>query len=102
MTYSSTTNGVTHVSSWIVNNLVVYFDLCSVFTFSNILCNGRISYEPELFPALLLSKRRNAHVTLFPNGKGIVTGVRHPAEAVDVLQDIIGDLKHRLRHADVY
>ena len=85
------------VSSWTVNNLVVYFDLRSVLTFKGIVCNGRISYEPELFPALLLSKRKSVHVTLFPNGKGIVTGVRRPVDAIEVLQDILVDLKHRLK-----
>ena len=80
-----------------MNNLVVYFDLRSVFTFTGILCNGRISYEPELFPALLLSKKSTTHVTLFQNGKGIVTGVRRPVEAIEVLQDILKDLKYRLR-----
>ena len=98
-TMNSVTPTVIHVSQWIVNNLVVYFDLRSSFVFSGMLCNGRISYEPELFPALLLSKKSTAHVTLFPNGKGIVTGVRSPTAAVEVLQDILLDLKHRLRHS---
>ena len=88
---------VIHVSSWSTNNIVVYFDLCSIFTFTGMLCNGRISYEPELFPALLLSKKTTAHVTLFPNGRGIVTGVRSPVEAIEVLQESLTDLKHRLR-----
>ena len=94
-------NGATktliRVSSWIVNNLVVYFDLCSGLTFTGIVCNGRISYEPELFPALLLSKGKSVHVTLFPNGKGIVTGVRRSVDAIEVLQDILVDFKHRLK-----
>ena len=88
---------VNHVSSWSINNIVVYFDLCSIFTFAGILCNGRISYEPELFPALLLSKKTTAHVTLFPNGRGIVTGVRSPVEAIEVLQESLTEIKHRLR-----
>ena len=101
-TYTSVnavTPTVIHVSKWIVNNLVVYFDLHSSFTFNGILCNGRISYEPELFPALLLSKKSTAHVTLFQNGKGIVTGVRSTVEAIHVLQDILIDLKRRLRQS---
>ena len=65
------------------------------------MCNGRISYEPELFPALLLSKRENVHVTLFSSGKGIVTGVRRLSEATEVLQIILCDLKHHLRHVDL-
>lgn len=89
---------VIRVSPWTVNNIVVYFELHSAFKFSGLLCDGRISYEPELFPALLASKKANTHVTLFPNGKGVVTGIRSASKAVEVLQDILIDLKHRAQH----
>ena len=88
---------VIRVSPWTVNNIVVYFELHSSFTFSGLLCNGQISYEPELFPALLASKKANTHVTLFSNGKGVVTGIRSASKAIDALQDILVDLKHRAR-----
>ena len=77
--------------------MVVYFELCSTFTFSGLLCNGRLSYEPELFPALLVSKKANVHVTLFQNGKGVVTGVRSALKAIDALQELVLELRHRVR-----
>ena len=100
LTYSSTNPAVAtviRVSPWTVNNMVVYFELCSTFTFSGLLCNGRLSYEPELFPALLVSKKANVHVTLFQNGKGVVTGVRSALKAIDALQELVLELRHRVR-----
>ena len=83
---------MTRVSPWTVNNMVVYFELCSAFNFSGLLCNGRLSYEPELFPALLVSDASNVHVTLFPNGKGVVTGVRSALKAIEALQALVFEL----------
>ena len=61
------------------------------------MCSDRMSYEPELFPALLLAKWPTARVTLFQNGKGIVTGVRHPRHAMDVIFEVLTALKDRIR-----
>lgn len=79
--------------------MVVYFELCSAFTFSGLLCNGRLSYEPELFPALLVTEKTNVHVTLFANGKGVVTGVRSALKAIEALQQILRELRHRVRQS---
>ena len=85
------------VTTWSVNNVVIYFELNTSFTFTGITCNACVSYEPELFPALLLAKSRTARVTLFPNGKGIVTGVRSVLSAQTVLKAVIHDLSDRFR-----
>ena len=78
---------------------MVHFDLNSNFSFNKLVCNGRVSYEPEIFPAALISKWRSSskHVTLFPNGKGIITGIHRRSQAIAILQDIIVDFKSRLR-----
>ena len=87
-----------HLSKWTVNNLVVHFNLYETFSFDNFVCNGQLSYEPELFPAVLISKwKSSAHVTLFPNGKGVITGIRRRSEAVTILNDILHFLHHRVR-----
>lgn len=52
------------------------------------MCTKDLSYEPELFPAALISKWQPAHVTLFPNGKGMITGVKSYDEAVTILQQL--------------
>ena len=62
--------------------------------FEKIPCNKHFSYEPELFPAALISKWSPAHITLFTNGKGMVTGVRHAIEALTVLRQTFLFIKH--------
>ena len=100
---ATTTPNVIQVTQWFVNNIVIYFELNTSFTFTGITCNGCVSYEPELFPALLLAKSRTARVTLFPNGKGIVTGVRSVLSARTVLNTVIRDLSDRCRrHHDLH
>ena len=86
-----------HLPSWTVTNLVIQFYINEKFIFNKLQCNAKLSYEPELFPALLVSSKNSAHVTLFPNGKGIITGVCHPAEAILVLQETLTDLKLDVR-----
>ena len=98
-TYSSVnaaaaTPALIQLSTWNVNNIVVYFNLSSTYNFNGILCSAHVSYEPELFPALLLAKWATARVTLFPNGKGIVTGVRSLFQAMTVLRHVLADVKH--------
>lgn len=77
-----------HLTPWKVMNSVFHFNLNSTFKFHKIVCNKFISYEPELFPAALISKWSPVHVTLFTNGKGIITGVRLHSEAVDILKEL--------------
>ena len=86
-----------HLSRWIVNNIVIQFDLNDDFTFHQLMCNGKQSYEPEIFPAVLISKHESAHVTLFPNGKGIITGIRQRSKAMPILRNVLSDLQHRRR-----
>ena len=96
------TRVVTTLSPWTVSNIVMYFNVFQDFIFTGIMCNSCVSYEPELFPALLLAKWPTARVTMFSNGKGIITGVRHPCQAIAVLRDVMCDLKHRKRRNDFY
>ena len=42
----------------------------------------------EIFPAALISKWLPAHVTLFANGKGMITGIKDEASAVRLLSEI--------------
>ena len=76
------------MTAWIVKNKVYQFDLCTTFNFSKFVCNHEFSYEPELFPAALLSKWKPAHVTLFPCGKGLVTGLTSTKCVIDIICEI--------------
>ena len=69
-------------------NSVFHFNLQTNFRLYGIVCNKDVSYEPELFPAMLISKWLPIHITLFPNGKGIITGVRLHSEAIGVMSKL--------------
>jgi len=62
----------------------------------NIASSHEIFYEPELFPAILISKWKPAHVTVFANGKGMITGVVYKKAALDILSQVCDFLT--LRH----
>ena len=76
------------LTPWKFNNLVIHFDLKVKFSFSKIICSKNVSYEPELFPAALISKWQPIHVTLFPNGKGNMSGIKNPHDVYPILLDI--------------
>lgn len=68
--------------------MVFHFTLQSRIKLTNCICNKELSYEPELFPAALISKWHPAHVTLFPNGKGLITGVKSHDESLCILKQL--------------
>ena len=70
----------------------MHFTLEKHFKFDTLICNKDVSYEPELFPALLIAKWAPVHVTLFPNGKGMITGIKRKEEAQQVLQELCAHL----------
>lgn len=78
-----------------MNNIVLRCDFGERFRFNHVICNSNFSYEPELFPAALISKWNPAHVTLFPNGKVMLTGVKSIKEASKII-----DKLHSFLHSD--
>ena len=74
------------LTPWKVNNVVYQFNFHRRFDFKHIPCDQNFSYEPELFPAALISKWTPVHVTLFKNGKGMITGVKNEIQALTFLQ----------------
>ena len=68
-----------------MNNVVFHFDFGKRFKFEHLMCNKEFSYEAELFPAALISKWHPIHITLFPNGKGMITGIKYKQEALTTL-----------------
>ena len=59
---------------------------------NNILCTKNVFFEPEIFPAILLSTWKPAHVTLFANGRGMITGVKNKVTAIETLYKVCGHL----------
>lgn len=87
------------LSPWTVNNIVFYFNLFQLFSVDHIMCSKDVSYEPELFPAILICKWQPAHITLFPNGRGMITGIKLPKQALDIVYCIPSFLQ---QHADLH
>jgi len=51
-------------------------------------CKERI-YEPEIYPALLVKVgKKRYHVTLYANGKYIITGVKSEEELMEAYNEI--------------
>lgn len=73
---------------WTINNIVFRFNLHRRFSFDRYQCNQYFSFEPELFPAALISRWPPAHVTLFSNGRGMITGIKDRATALELLRKL--------------
>ena len=56
--------------------------------FDNLICNHQISYEPELFPAAILSYWHPKKVTLFPSGHVNITGLKSVSDAIPILNSL--------------
>ena len=76
------------IGQWKVNNIVLHFDLLKRIKLRGSICTKDFSFEPEVFPAALISKWHPSHVTLFPNGKGMITGVKCQEEAQCILDEL--------------
>ena len=57
--------------------------------------NSSVCYEPELFPAILLTNWAPVHVHVFHNGKALITGVKSLGEANFIYEDLL-DFIHSL------
>lgn len=78
------------MSNLTVDNLVISTQLSDHVTFSNIHSSGHdLCYEPELFPAALISHWLPVHVAIFHNGKVIITGLKSETQINPILQSLI-------------
>jgi len=72
--------------------VVYHFTMNRKVRTNNIGSSKDVFFEPEIFPAILLSKWKPTHITLFANGKGMITGVKDKKTAVDTLSQLIDHL----------
>lgn len=78
------------ISNFVVDNLVISAQLSDHVKLSNIhASNHTLCYEPELFPAILISCWLPVHVTLFYNSKVVITGLKSEKQADIVLDRLI-------------
>lgn len=70
--------------------MVITAQLSEQVTFSNIhMSDHNLCYEPELFPAALLSQWLPVHVAIFHNGKVVITGLKCEKQVDDILDCLV-------------
>ena len=57
------------------------------------LSSSDVSYEPELFPAMLLRRYHPVHIAVFHNGRCIITGLRPVEQGQMIVDDVTAYLK---------
>ena len=73
-----------------LKNMVVSAQLSRKVCFQNIKSgNKTIQYDGETFPAALITKWRPAHVSVFRNGKVVITGLKTKSHAHDILNSLL-------------
>ena len=65
-----------HLTLPIIETMTVVCYSGRSFNFSSIMTNAHVMYEVELFPALQVSLWKPVHMTVFHNGKIILTGIK--------------------------
>lgn len=84
------------MSSLTVDNLVISTQLSDAITFRNIhSSNHDLYYEPELFPAALISRWHPVHVAVFHNGKVIITGLKSETQIKPILKSLTHYVYHQ-------
>ena len=74
------------MSNLTVDNMVISTQLSEHISFSNIRTSSyNLCYEPELFPAALISRWLPIHVAVFHNSKVIITGLKSELQADMIL-----------------
>ena len=82
-----------------VKTMTVVCNLKRTFSFTNLSStNQHFFYEPELFPALQITKWQPMHVTLFHTGKVVFTGVKN----IDDVYPVIDSLRSLNTLCDLY
>ena len=57
------------------------------------LSSSDVSYEPELFPAMLLRRYHPIHIAIFHNGRCIITGLRSVEQGQTIVNEVTAYLK---------
>ena len=70
-----------------MNNLVISCDLRKRIALARY-SNHELSYEPELFPAMLINRWLPVHVAIFHSGKVIMTGLKSETQVCPMLDTV--------------
>ena len=81
---------MTSIPNWEMSNIVASIDLHCHLQLSNIATsNSCMTFEPEIFPALLIDALYPIHVAAFHNGKIILTGLKSESHIPMVINKLI-------------
>ena len=80
------------LSNLIVSNLVISSHFNEHISLPKC-SNHELTYEPELFPAMLISRWLPVHVAVFHTGKVIVTGLTCETQVLPMLSAVIDYLR---------
>ena len=79
-------------SNLIVSNLVISTHVNERISLAQC-SNHELTYEPELFPAMLINRWLPVHVAVFHTGKVIITGLKSETQVCPMLDKITDYLK---------
>ena len=78
------------ISEWKVTNLVVSVDIKHRLKLTNVISSSYdMSYEPEIFPALLIKRLKPIHIAAFHSGKLILTGLKSVSQIPFILEQLL-------------
>ena len=71
-------------------NLVVSVDIKHRLKLTIVICSSYdMSYEPEIFPALLINRLKPIHIAVFHSGKLILTGLKSVSQIPLILEQLL-------------
>ena len=86
-------------TTWTLKNIVVTAQLKKAVCLQKIATSDyNLFYECELFPAALIKKWHPAHVTLFHNGRVVITGIKNE----ETLKNVFHSLSSFLTQTKLY
>ena len=78
------------IPDWRISNIVVSIDLHQNLHLSAVtMSNSYMTFEPEIFPALLIDFLRPIHIAAFHSGKVILTGLKSEARIPIIIDKLI-------------
>ena len=84
------------ISEMTLKNMVVIAKLNRMVRLRKITTSSKkLQYDSELFPAALITKWHPAHVSVFKNGKVVITGVKTLSHAHYILDSLVVYLRKR-------
>lgn len=86
---------IRNASPLVIVNIVIRAQLMKKKVCLRKINDTNVFYETEIFPAALIDKWKPAHVSVFHNGKLVLTGVRTVEKCYEILSSLIHFLNEK-------